>query len=367
MTVRERTAYWVQSHSPEGNELLSPSIPPSVLSDVSYEALSETESSRSVPPRMVLRYGGGRPDVPIPFEDSRAASRVRRDDSTSTSSRTTSPTLVPISTRQTSPYRSRSGSHGGSPLARQPTPRSPLAPEEIRILPSQPQPRSPTTTASSNQPRSRSLPRTTDLPSAAPPLPGPTSTPYSPTDDPGAAQTWHSYARGRSHQPRKQPPAIIYAPSHTSSRPRYAPPAMFHHPPPIGPDGMVYSHSAPVQGSSRHQPSASIPTTMVPPSRGLALLREEERRAGTWSGGKRERPQLPPLLSRSPSSSSMNSQGSGSTYYVLPSAGQKVHVIVSCLTKSRTLLQVRNAEHFFSLFLTGCESESFDRHHYVDH
>ena len=327
MTVRERTAYWVQSHSPEGSELLSPSIPPSILSDISYEAPSETESSRSVPPRMVLRYGGGRPDVPIPLEDTRTASRHRRNDSTSTSSRTTSPTLVPISTRQTSPYRARSGSHGGSPLARQPPPRSPLGPEEIRVLPSQP--RSPTT--SSNQPRSQSLPRTTGLPSAVPPLPGPIHTPYSPVDDPGAAQTWHPYVRGRSHQPRKHPPAIIYAPSHTSSRPRYAPPAMFHHPPLVGPDGMVYSHSAPVPGSSRHQHSASIPTTMVPPSHSLALLREEEQRAGTWNRHKRERPQLPPLLSRSSSSSSINSQGSGSTYYVLPSAGQKVHVIVSCL------------------------------------
>lgn len=67
MSARERTAYWIQSVSPNEAELYSPSIPPSVLEGlVPSSPPSEADSSNSTPPRMVLRYNDGRPDIPIP-------------------------------------------------------------------------------------------------------------------------------------------------------------------------------------------------------------------------------------------------------------------------------------------------------------
>jgi len=358
MTSRERTAYWVQSH--EEADFYSPSAPPSALDGwVPPSPVSEVESSHSLPPRMVLRYGNGAPDVPItngvePHRSGR--SRRRRDESRSRSPN--SPTTSPHSS-SSAHNRSRSGSHPSSPLARSGpytdhyAGRPPLAPEEIRVLPShgsaQPYP-------SSSQPRSKSLPRSTEFPShAAPPLPGPmprarTPYPQAPSHGPPLSATgaqrlpftpqpWHPYAQG--HPPlhtQKHPPAIIYAPSQTSSRPRYAPPAIYHHPPQLGPNGMIYSHSAPVH-SLHHGPGGGLPSTMVPPSHTLAQVREEEPRAGTWSGRSNKRPGIydrarsltvvpPPFSpSSSSSSSSLNSGDSGSTYYVLPNAGQKVHVI----------------------------------------
>ncbi|GLB34596.1 hypothetical protein LshimejAT787_0201610 [Lyophyllum shimeji] len=354
MTSRERTAYWVQSH--EETEFYSPSAPPSALDGwIPSSPVSEAESSHSVPPRMVLRWGNGVPDVPIPnsAEPHRSGrSRHRRGGSGSRS-----PTSTTTSTDFPHHHRTRSGSaplaHSGLHHSNAYAEYAPPAPEEIRVLPSHgpplPHP------SSSSQPRSKSLPRSTEFSSQtrAPGRPGPmprTRTPYphgpsqGPTPPgpvaqpaPFAPQPWHPYAQGRpQHHTQKQPPAIIYAPSHTSSRPRYAPPAMYHHPPQMGPNGMIYSHSAPVHSSTHHGHGAGLPSTMVPPSHTLARLREEEHHAGTWSGRSNKRgghhqtrslSLVPPPLSPASSSSSLNSGESGSTYYVLPSAGQKVHVI----------------------------------------
>ncbi|RDB22194.1 hypothetical protein Hypma_010691 [Hypsizygus marmoreus] len=345
MTSRERTAYWVQATAP--HDFYSPSVPPTVLDGyVPSSPPSEAESSGSAPPRMVLRYGNGRPDVPIPSPEPSPTRSRRRHDGSDSSRSPTSPTFS-----QNSQHRPRAGSHGGSPLARSPPHRSdrhserpaPLAPEEIRILPSFGNDQLPhsSSSSSSHQPRSKSLPRSgADLHSQpAPPLPGPMPPlqgPFPGQQVPFTPQPWHPYAQGRPPLAHKHPPAIVYAPSHSSSRPHYAPPAIYHHPPQMGPNGMIYSHSAPVQSQNRPY-AAGIPSTMMPPSYPLSSVREEERRAGTWSGrsrSKRERDRArslslarPPRPTSSESSDSLDSQDSGSTYYVLPSAGQKVHII----------------------------------------
>ncbi|KAF8077598.1 hypothetical protein FPV67DRAFT_2423 [Lyophyllum atratum] len=354
MSSRERTAYWVQSH--DETDFYSPSVPPTVLDDWTPSSpVSEAASSRSIPPRMVLRWGNGAPDVPIPNSaEPHRSGRPRRRQGESRSRSPTSPTSSNFHH-----HRSRSGSHPSSPLAQggshRPnhySERTPLAPEEIRVLPSNgPALSHP---SSSGQPRSKSLPRSADLPPpshAVPGLPGPmprarTPYPLAPLQGPPPAtaaaqrmpftpQPWHPYTQGRPpHHTQKQPPAIIYAPSPTSSRPRYAPPVIYHHPPQMGPNGMIYSHSAPVN-SSHHSNGGGLPSTMVPPAHTLSQVREEDQRAGTWSGRSNKRLHdrgrslsvVPPPLSPSSSSSSLNSGESGSTYYVLPSAGQKVHVI----------------------------------------
>ncbi|KAF9469413.1 hypothetical protein BDZ94DRAFT_1244391 [Collybia nuda] len=278
---------------------------------------------------MLLRYGDGRPDIPIaPLETTRSSGRGRRQDSAS---------RPPISLPQMPGHRARAGSHGSSPLARsysrQPDfDRSPPAPEEIRILPSNGS-GIPLSSSSSNQPRSRSLPRSVDLRSQpggfVPPLPtnqGPQVTFSQPEPQP-----WHPHG-GRPYNPQKQPPSIIYAPSHHSRPARYTPPALLQHPPQMGPNGMIYSHSVPPTqfpskgGVAPYPPMAGQPphlSSVHEENRGDRSRRQTHERARSLSFAR------PMAISPSTSTSSLNSQGSGSTYYVLPAAGQKVHVIVS--------------------------------------
>ena len=67
MSSRDRTARWVRSHSPTESKFYSPSLPPFVTDElVPSSPPSEAGSSHSMPPKMVLRYGDGRPDIPIP-------------------------------------------------------------------------------------------------------------------------------------------------------------------------------------------------------------------------------------------------------------------------------------------------------------
>jgi hypothetical protein len=59
------------------------------------------------------------------------------------------------------------------------------------------------------------------------------------------------WVRGRVEAPNQcysPPPPIVYAPGHRS-RPHYAAPAIYTHPPKMGPNGIIYSHSAPVPSS----------------------------------------------------------------------------------------------------------------------
>lgn len=328
MSSSVRTARWVNSHSPLQTEFYSPSVPPSIIDgEFSPSPPSEAESSHSVPPKMLLRYGDGRPDIPIaPMEPPRSGGRGRRQDSS----------RPPTSPPQGPGHRSRSGSHGSSPLARSYSrrpdfERSPPSPEEIRILPSHgsaiPQ------TLSSNQPRSKSLPRTADLRSQPGgivpplPLPLPTNQGSQVTFSQPEPQPWHPHG-GRPYNPQKQPPSIIYAPSH-HSRSHYSPPALLHHPPQMGPNGMIYSHSVPPM---QFPPKGgSMPYPPQPPH--LSSVHEETRggrsRSQTHDRSRSLSFARPLAISPSASTSSLNSQGSGSTYYVLPAAGQKVHVIVS--------------------------------------
>lgn len=331
MTSRERTAYWVQAHSPDETDFYSPSAAPSVLDGFVPPSPSEAESSRSIPPRMVLRYSDGRPDIPIAYND----------DPTHSSSK-----------RRSHRDRSRSGSYShhntSSPLARSHSRRE-RSPEEIRVLPSHPHevPRS------SSHHRAKSLPRNLHVqPQAEPPMPflpqsriqsQPIYAPpaHVPQHRPQAQQVtfsqpqpqppqWHPYA-GRAphapHLPQKhvQPP-ISYAPANYPKA-QYSPPALYSHPPQMGPNGMIYSHSIPPTqypqaGMTSHHTAAAPPShlTSVHEERSGHLLSRRNRAMSMATGT---------VQRRSPSSSS-SSLASEHTYYVpTATAGQKVHIIVS--------------------------------------
>ncbi|KAJ6531584.1 hypothetical protein DFH09DRAFT_1263838 [Mycena vulgaris] len=336
LSSKERTKHWVRNRIEPPDQCYSPSTAPSILQDpdVIYTAPpSEAGSTHSVPPKMVLRYSDGRPDEPIPLQDlnhplKRGGSKL--DPRESLRSQT-----MPM------PHRSRSGSHG-----------APRVPEEIRILPSHAvdAPRS----AANSHTRSKSLPRNTysqiqdpipDMPMPHPsqhniamggaglhgPLPLPRPGPLVTFSQP-PPQAWNTYGPSSSapHGRRHAPPPIVYAPSHRS-RPHYAPPAMYSHPPKMGPNGMIYSHSAPVPSS---QYPAKYPTpypSAVASSAHMSSV-NEERRSGSRTPNRRDRSGSRTARQLSPASSTSSftgSNGSGSTYYVMPTGRQKVHVIVS--------------------------------------
>jgi hypothetical protein len=326
MTAKERTAWWIRQHPP--TEQYSPSAPPSELGELeeaqSYTVFdSDAESTHSVPPKMVLKYGDGRPDIPIshwhhghnreplPNSDSKrefnGSPSHRRSKSAQPAERTTS--------RQLLPRDSASMRH----------------PEEIRVLPSRSgeMPRPP---SSQNHRRSKSQPRHGYSPPGepAPPLPlyPPQHTPqttHTPTPrnnvypiHPRAPQVAYSqshptYQRKDPYASRysedlpyrnRPPPAIVYAPS-PHSRSHYAPPAVIH-----------------------HQRGTPLPYYGGPPftsaaQGGLASANENMKGANSRTRTTRVAHFDD---SRSPTPSSQNS---GSTYYVLPTSGQKVRIIVS--------------------------------------
>ncbi|KAF9495821.1 hypothetical protein BDN71DRAFT_1506362 [Pleurotus eryngii] len=341
MSSRERTARWVNAHSPTKTRFNSPSVAPSVIDGLLPSSPpSEADSSHSLPPQMVLRFPDGRPDVPIPHDLDASASG-------------------PVSRAHTLPQAAG---------ARRPYPdySPPSGPEEIRILPSRTGQAPPPT----SQTRSQSLPRNAYSPSSRPsiqppppppppppgamhrskprlplalpppihtppesaPLPLPAPQPqvtFDPQHIPGSS-AWHPYTDKVTNrrQPIKQhghPPAIIYAPSH-HSKSRYAPPAILSHPPPRGPGGVVYSHSIP-------QYPTPYPSAMS--SSHLTSVHEEDVRRGGMSRPRHDRSRSATLADdphhghhgRRSSVSSFVSNDSGSTYYVLPSGRQKVHII----------------------------------------
>ncbi|KAJ7773003.1 hypothetical protein DFH07DRAFT_149364 [Mycena maculata] len=320
ISSKERTKHWVRTRVEPPDLCYSPNAAPSILDDPDAFPISppsDAGSTHSVPPKMVLRYSDGRPDEPIHPDDyhpiKRGGSKIR-----------------PRESLRSSSNRSRSGSNG-----------APRVPEEIRILPSHPADAPHPTTHSHT--RSKSLPRNTysqiqdpipDVPlphpyhNLPPGVPGPRPAPVVTFSQPHP-QAWHNHAPDPavSHGRRHPPPPIVYAPSHRS-RPHYAPPAMYSHPPKMGPNGMIYSHSAPVPAT--YPPKYPTPYPSVVPSSAHMSSVHGERRSGSRTPNRHDRSGSRAARQLSPASSTSSfagSDGSGSTYYVMPTGRQKVHVI----------------------------------------
>ncbi|RPD69530.1 hypothetical protein L226DRAFT_539707 [Lentinus tigrinus ALCF2SS1-7] len=381
LNSRERCANWVNIHS-QGLSYVSPSSPPSILSDddtpMYGPSESDASSSHSLPPRMLLRYDDGRPDIPISQDPSPTHSRGQP---------------------QSSRHRSRSGSFAPPAPAAADVPHHPAryaqtlsyasgsryaptgAPENIRVLPSrqaEDSQRMPASTSSSH--RSRAPPpaqgifQQPSIHDRVPPLadhlhtsnrsvfaPTPRhATTTSAQPIPVIASPTHSHpAPGGSRfyeQPgmaastmqnglpyHYAPPAIVYAPSgrHAS---KYQPPAIVYSPSSHGTrrapaPGIAYSRSDPLPHPTQYSP-VNAGSTPFPPVHGSSSHHSRPRAHSTagheQSGGRthggvpsssrsRTRTRTPSL---SPSDSDTSSDTSGSTYYVLPSPGQKVQIIV---------------------------------------
>ncbi|KAJ7461610.1 hypothetical protein FB451DRAFT_1341258 [Mycena latifolia] len=328
LSSKERTKHWVRARIEPPDQCYSPSAAPSIFYDpdvIPTSPPSEAGSTHSVPPKMVLRYTDGRPDEPIPVQPDDPYFMKRGGSRGSKGSKVRPHESVRSHTLPT-PHRSRAGSHG-----------APRGPEEIHILPSHAGD-APRSVAHSSHTRSKSLPRnaysqTQDpmpelpaqhgLPGPLPlPRPGPLVT-FSQPPPPPPGQPWNGYGTvpGRRHA---HPPPIVYAPSHRTARPHYAPPAMFSHPPKMGPNGVIYSHSAPVPSGHYQKYPTPYPSAVASSAHMSAV--NEERRSGSRTPH-RDRSRSRQLSPASSSSSLTGSDGSGSTYYVLPTGRQKVHVI----------------------------------------
>lgn len=422
MSARERTAYWVQTHSNRSQEtpVLSPSSPPSIISDASVgPAASDAASSHSLPPRMVLRYDDGRPDIPIPHPSGTSSSpRSHSKRSGATSPRSQGRHSPHHSRQSSSQGRSRAGSQ--APPVPQPPPQHtrhaqtlsyvtvplemieprppitpPRSPESIVVLPSRESGDSsrsqvhsvpinsrsighshaPTSTTAPRSPGGSSQSGTPEIASPRPrraynssqrsaqtPLPGHTQ--------PSAFTGTDADSEVHQHQPNSRPrtqstlpydyhpPAIIYAPSSNHSRPRYAPPAIVYSPPSkhSGSRGhapsITYSQSDPLPqtafgsqhlrfGSHRSgRPSHHSPSTIFEEQGSRSRSRSRGRNGGNVEEGRgsrrgssrghgRYRGRSPtPSLDDSDDARSDTSAG---TYYVLPTPGQKVQIIVSSL------------------------------------
>ncbi|KAF9014604.1 hypothetical protein BDZ89DRAFT_1076468 [Hymenopellis radicata] len=330
-TRHNRVEGWISNH--ESVDFASPNVPPSLLEDevIPGSPMSDTFSSKSVPPRLLLRYGDGRPDQPIPNPQRDA----RKKKNSKPSRDATSPTSSDSHERSRSlTGRSR---HGQEEELRS------NSPEEIQILPSQHSATRPPTRAPSHHTpshhtpsrhsshhshhtRSRSLPRDafSEHQPVVPPLPPPLPTqapppPFYPPDSHikfSVSQPISS--RHNSLSQVHKPPSMVYAPSHHFNG-GYNPPPIYNYYPNVGPDGMVYSHSVPVP--------PQLPVPHYPPSNATPYPYDEHhehrhkrhRHRSSSGHGRRRRHDSTPSLTPS--------DESGSTYYIFPSGKQKVHII----------------------------------------
>ncbi|KAJ3491579.1 hypothetical protein NLI96_g601 [Meripilus lineatus] len=373
MSARERTAYWVQlqTNPTSGDQLLHPSAPPSILTDSDAPSYgpsgSDAGSSHSLPPRMVLRYDDGRPDVPIPHPSQQA-------ESSSQSHSKRNGTQSPRSQDRHSPHQSRHSSSQGrsragssqSPSVPQPPPtpqrqpqqqqqpryeqtlsyvtvpvesiERPRSPESIVILPSRESgdssQRSPINSVPIN---SRSM-GNSHAPSSA------TSHAESrrPATSPGPNR--HGDSEASSQRPRRQ----------YNRPPQTPPPSGRHRPTPPSESTQTTSqssksrHRAPSNLPSEHSrygshrsgahSSQQSPSTIFEEegernrsaSRGRGGGRGDDGRGGSRRGSSKGHGRY---RGRSPTPSldsddDARSDASAGTYYVLPTPGQKVQIIV---------------------------------------
>ncbi|PIL23211.1 hypothetical protein GSI_14520 [Ganoderma sinense ZZ0214-1] len=388
LTARERTMNWVDVHS-RGLSFMSPSSPPSILSDEDAPSFgpseSDASSSHSLPPRMLLRYEDGRPDIPISHDRSARSRGAPPAHKSSRHTRSRSGSLAhpapvnnpPIPARQAQSLSYASGSrYASSNPPGQPLVTPPRSPEHIRVLPSRQPAESQHMAGAPTQPQT-AFPHQPSIHDRVPPLADPLHTTnrsvYAPTSrhassptqpipmapSPATQPQTHSASgphnggsrfyeqpgmaasRVQSGLPYQySPPAIVYAPSGKHGRSNYHPPAIVYSPSSHGhrrapAPGIAYSRSDPLPHPTQysHAGSTPFPSANGSTSRGSRQRAHsttehlESRGRSHGSGSPRERVRTrSPTPSLSPSDTSTDS--SGSTYYVLPSPGQKVQIIV---------------------------------------
>lgn len=313
LAARNRTANWVDSLS--GKALVAPSVPPSLVSDTDdglSSQDSDAESSHSLPPRMILRYPDGRPDVAV-----------------STSGRGNNTSWPPKPTGTTPTYHSRSqpGSHGHHPsnpnihsrapsniaplYVIPPPPAPPIAthPETIHVRPTPPSPIIP----QSNNPYFSSDPhnnsftnRSRSMRSSRPPT-LPLQMVYAPPPVPSSHS--HSAPVSPTHEgfQHTQPPPPLPHPVH----PVVAPPPLYGFPsasspqeppqvaPPTGSRRHSRTHSYSSNHSHPHPPASHLPNPGPPSSYNSGSAQRPRRHSSRAGSSHPDAPQFPQVDSQS--------------------------------------------------------------------
>lgn len=273
MHARDRTTHWVQTHTSHA-EFYSPSSPPSDIDDYSPPD-SDAGSFHSLPPRMMLRYGDGRADIPIPHQDGRNyhAHGHRQDDLDSRSRHD--------ARRMHGSH--RTSAHAGPPVAgvRSRALRDPAMlgapPEEIHVLPSNHGSR-PSVQHGGHNSRAHSQSRTS-------------------RHHPGSfVPVSHAYPSNPSRQRHPHPGGHVPSASMThmpgANYGVYPPVNGFHHPHQVAPNGVIYSHSAPPILIRQGHPNAThYPHTGAPEHRhGMPVPLERSRARSRSLSGRSSRP-----------------------------------------------------------------------------
>ncbi|KAG1863635.1 hypothetical protein DFJ58DRAFT_774230 [Suillus subalutaceus] len=343
---RERTEHWVRSHSPLHSQFYSPESPPSVVSDIDFDdCSSDNGSSHSLPPKMMLRYGDGR-DVPI--------SHWHYDNGGSHKGSSHSSSSHPHlqHSHQHRPHdRSRSAAdacpargprhseyagyhHSSTRNAHRVVPED-LEPEEIQILPSDPHATPYDSRNEKYRPRRASEPYrpeplqspphknaveipATPLPRHAPSNHGTAAPPVTYSHSQPIPQQYEQHHPAHSHSRNRPPPSIVYAPGSHHATDHYAPPTIVYAP--TKAPGMTYTVSAPT-GSGFPQYPRITPAPYPTVHSRLASIHEEARYGMRGPLPREDRPRVSAPISEA------DSCGSGSTYYVIPTPGQKVKVL----------------------------------------
>ncbi|KAG2031609.1 hypothetical protein BDR03DRAFT_972172 [Suillus americanus] len=344
---RARTEHWVRSHSPLHSQFYSPESPPSVVSDIDIDdCSSDNGSSHSLPPKMMLRYGDGR-DIPI--------SHWHYDNGGSHKGSSHSSSSHPHlqHSHQHRPHdRSRSAAdaypvrgprhseytgyhHSSTRNAHRVVPSEDLEPEEIQILPSDPHATPYDSRNEKYRPRRASEPYrpeplqspphknaveilATPLPRHVPSNHGTAAPPVTYSHSQPMPQQYEQHHPAHSHSRNRPPPSIVYAPGSHHATDHYAPPTIVYAP--TKAPGMTYTVSAPT-GSGFPQYPRITPAPYPTVHSRLASIHEEARYGMRGPLPREDRPRAPSPISEA------DSCESGSTYYVIPTPGQKVKVL----------------------------------------
>jgi hypothetical protein len=160
----------------------------------------------------------------------------------------------------------------------------------------------------------------TPLPRHVPSHHGTTAPPVTYSHSQPIPRQYEQHHPAHSHSRNRPPPSIVYAPGSHHATDHYAPPTIVYAP--TKAPGMTYTVSAPTGSGFPQYPR--ITPAPYPTTRGhLASIHEEARYGMRGPLPREDRPRAPSPMSEA------DSCESGSTYYVIPTPGQKVKVLVS--------------------------------------
>jgi hypothetical protein len=167
-------------------------------------------------------------------------------------------------------------------------------------------------------------------------------------------QQYEQHHPAHSHSRHRPPPSIVYAPGSHHNSDHYAPPTIVYAP--TKAPGMTYTVSAPT-GSGFPQYPRITPAPYPTVHSHLASIHEETRYGSRAPPSRANTPRAP---------SPISDVDSGGTYYVIPTPGQKVKVLVSHQQSAYFSFLPRFILLTYVVCLSG-RTRAFPLHGHVNH